>query len=184
MALFLWADDTACKQRVMFFQRISTYLADFSRFSALRRLCSALISHLGFSLSLIFSGTEARELQTQILEEHLGICHLLYSCTFSWASLAAAGGRLLRSGRTSILAVLILASLASRWLGVERAMNNLGTSPWMPVYAATLWDQPPFLKYRILVVTVDMLDCPSQHLPPWCVQPAPCPGPSYYLVRI
>lgn len=40
-------------QRSVFFPSITTHLANFCRFSALRRLYSALVSHLGFSLSLI-----------------------------------------------------------------------------------------------------------------------------------
>lgn len=87
-----------CTERSVFFPSITTHLACFCRFSALGRLCSALIFHLAFSLSLISSATEAPELQTQKLEEleeHLGLCHLPCCCIFPLTSLAEVGGRLL-----------------------------------------------------------------------------------------
>lgn len=43
-------------------------------------------------------------------------------------------------------------------------MSNSGTGPWLPVYAATPQEKPPFLKYGILTVIADMLDHPWQHL--------------------
>lgn len=88
----------ACTQRSVFFPSITTHLARFCRFSALKRFYSALISHLGFFLSLISSGTEALKLQTQKLqelEEHLGLWHLPCYFIFPWASLPVIGGRLL-----------------------------------------------------------------------------------------
>lgn len=37
-------------------------------------------------------------------------------------------------------------------------MSISGTGPWLPVYAATPLEKPPFLKYRILTVSADIVD--------------------------
>lgn len=142
------------------------------------------------SLSLISPGAEAPELQTQILEEHLGMCHLPSSCTFprafgcSWKQAPDHPGNAVlfqlflfffpTPSPSPLCAEKLIQDTPcslpwlepgiSYRLDVERAMSNSGTGPRLPVYAATPQEKPPFLNYRILTVNADILDCPLQHL--------------------
>lgn len=162
--------------------------------SALRRLFSALVSHLRY-----FFHSFALDLQTQMLEEHLGV-HLLPcfsssldTCPWPWLK----AGSWLRwvlnvsyescSSSVSLVfyspypnAEKLLENIPkplpwlqpgiSYRLEIVGAMNSWATSLWLPGYTVTPQNKPPFLKYGALMVTEDVVDQPWQHLLPWCLQ--------------